>query len=103
MNKTIGYGDVFPQIKAIRFPKGKIELHLADGRVLILPLSKFPEIERLSPSQKRKHKLLAGTGIMFDDLDTVFHVSDFLGKGIASAFSLVAEFHGKYLQRGKAR
>jgi hypothetical protein len=96
MNRTQGYGNISPLIKSVRFPVGKIILHLADGRVIILPSRKFPEIEHLTPAQKRKHKLLAGTGLMFDDLDTVFHVSDFLGKAVADEFSLVAEPRPKY-------
>lgn len=96
MNKTIGYGNISPIIKSVRFPKEKIVLQLADGREVTLPVNKFPEIENLTPIQKRRHKLLAGTGLMFDDLDTVFHISDFLGKGISSDFSLVAEPVVKY-------
>ncbi|TAL61268.1 MAG: DUF2442 domain-containing protein [Bacteroidetes bacterium] len=96
MNKQIGYSSVTPLIKSVRFRGSKIILDLADGRMLMLPLSKFPEIERLSASQKKKYKLLAGTGLMFDDLDTVYHVSDFLGKENMSAFSMVAEPKAKY-------
>ena len=80
MNKTIGYSDTLPLIKKILFPTGKIELQLADGRIITLPINKFPEIEKLTKAQRLKHKTLAGMGIMFDDCDTVFHVSDFLGK-----------------------
>ncbi|MEK6615758.1 MAG: DUF2442 domain-containing protein [Bacteroidota bacterium] len=100
MNKQIGFSNSAPLIKSVRFHGQKIIIHLADGRLLLLPLNRFPEIERLTPAQKRKHKLLAGTGLMFDDLDTVFHVSDFLGKGSIPEFSLVAEPNERY---GKER
>jgi hypothetical protein len=102
MNRnSTGYGNIFPIIESVRFPKGKIVLQLADGRAIILPLNKFPEIARLTPSQKHKNKLLGGTGLMFDDLDTVYHVSDFLGKNAAPDFSLVAEQQDKYLKKSK--
>ena len=99
MSKQFGYGNITPLIKSANFRADKIILHLNDERVLILPMSKFSEIEKLTPSQRRKHKLLAGTGLMFDDLDTVFHVSDFLGTVNSSEFSLVAESQEKYGKR----
>ncbi|MEO8149884.1 MAG: DUF2442 domain-containing protein [Bacteroidia bacterium] len=80
MNKAIGYSDTIPLIKEVNFPSGKIVLHLMDGRTISLPIEKFPEIEKLTTAQKRRYKTLTGMGLMFDDCDTVFHVSDFLGK-----------------------
>ena len=84
MNKTTGYHSIEPRIKSVRFLKDKFELHLVDGRILIIPSYGFPEIEKLSPAQKRNYKTLAGIGLMFDDLDTVFHISDFIGNYFAS-------------------
>jgi hypothetical protein len=84
MNKTIGYTHTTPRIEMVRFPKGKIVLHLVDGRILIIPATKFPEIEKLTLSQKRKYKTLAGMGLMFESLDTVFHISDFIGTDVSS-------------------
>lgn len=80
MNKKSGFGNSYPVIKSVEFPKDKLRVILTDGRILLLPLKNFPEIGKLKPAQKRKHKILAGTGLMFDDLDVVFHISDFLGK-----------------------
>ena len=85
MNKSIGYKNVSARIDLVRFPKGKIVLYLVDGRIIIIPLNKFPEIEKLSLAQKRKYKTLAGMGLMFEDLDTVFQISDFIGKEISIA------------------
>ena len=87
MNKTIGYNNIQPRIKTFRFLKNKIVINLIDGRIIIVPSSKFPEIEHLSPSQKHKYKTLAGMGLMFEDLDTVFHVSDFIGNDYALKIS----------------
>ena len=80
MNKAIGFSNTSPLIKQVSFPEGKIMLQLVDGRTITLPIHKFPEIEKLSAAQKREHKTLAGIGLMFDDCDSVFHISDFLGK-----------------------
>jgi hypothetical protein len=82
--------NIQPRIKTVRFPKGKIVINLLDGRTLIMPSEKFPEIERLTISQKRKYKTLAGIGLMFEDLDTVYHISDFIGKGNPSDIPIVS-------------
>ena len=87
MNRIIGYNNISPRIKMVRFPKGKISLYLVDGRIIIIPSHKFPEIENLSSSQKRKYKTLAGMGLMFEALDTVFHISDFIGKDVSFEIS----------------
>ncbi|MCE9538240.1 MAG: DUF2442 domain-containing protein [Bacteroidetes bacterium] len=84
MSKAIGYTNISPRIKAVRFPKGKIVLHLVDGRIIIIPANKFPEIEHLSAPQKRRYNTLAGMGLMFESLDTVFHITDFIGKDFSS-------------------
>ena len=99
MSRQFGYGKTIPLIQSVSFRGDKIIIHLADKRVLFLPMEQFPEIEKLTPSQRRKRKLLAGTGLMFDDLDAVFHVSDFLGTANSSGFSLVAEPQTKYSKR----
>jgi hypothetical protein len=70
---------VEPELKSVTFSVGKIQLHFKDGRELILPVAKYPPIAKLSLAQRRKHKILGGMGIMFDDTDYVYHVSDFLG------------------------
>lgn len=84
MNKSIGYSNLIPQIKSFRFPKGKIVVELTDGRTITMPDTRFPEIAKLTPTQKRKHKTLAGMGLMFDDIDTVYHISDFLGSSVVA-------------------
>ena len=97
MSKSLGYSHIVPKIKSALFQKGKMILKLEDGRVLELPLSRFPEIKQLTPNQRRKHKLLGGKGLMFDDLDMVYHITDFLGWGVAQDdLSMVAEQKSDY-------
>jgi hypothetical protein len=74
-----GYADTLPAIRSLRFKGAMMELHLADGRVISVPLKKFPSIKKLSPAQRKKHHILAGVGFDFDDSDEVYHISDFLG------------------------
>jgi hypothetical protein len=74
-----GYADTFPKIKALHFKGTDMHLLLADGRVIIVPLSKFPAIKKLSPSQRKKYHIMAGVGFDFDGSDEVYHISEFLG------------------------
>ena len=91
MSKSIGYSHTVPKLKSAIFKKGKMILKLEDSRALELPLGRFPEIKQLTPIQRRKHKLLAGNGLMFDNLDIVYHISDFLGWEVTKEYlTLVA-------------
>lgn len=98
MSKRIGYGNTIPRIKEVTFPSGKIVLHLYDSRMITLPIDKFPAIAKLTPSQKRKYKTLAGMGLMFDDCDVVFHISDFLGQPLPlDAHPAFSKTHKNYV------
>ncbi len=60
--------------------KGKITLHLRDGRDLSVPLSYFPSIKKLSPTQRRRYTIANEQIIIFQDCDEVFHVMEFLSR-----------------------
>ena len=74
-----GFAFQKPLISKVSFPAGRIKVELQDGRTIISDLKRFPEIARLTPAQRRRRGLLEGHGLAFQDLDTVYHVSDFLG------------------------
>jgi hypothetical protein len=74
-----GYADTLPTIKTLRFKGENMELFLADGRIIVVPLKKFPAIKKLSSAQRKKYHIMAGIGFDFDDSDEVYHISDFLG------------------------
>jgi hypothetical protein len=78
--KTIeGYWNTIPKIKDIAFPqRGKMQVNLTDGRSIIVPLSAFPSIKKLSKPQ-REHWFIIGGGISFDKSDEVIHVEQILG------------------------
>ncbi|MFH1319380.1 MAG: DUF2442 domain-containing protein [Bacteroidota bacterium] len=68
------------RIKNLKFEKkGKITIYLNDGRVIIVPLSFFPPIKKLSPTQRKKWQILDGVGFTFEDTDELFHLSQVLG------------------------
>ena len=75
-----GYSETLPKIKSLTFKGENIELHLADGRIISVPLNKFPEIKKLTPAQRKKHHIMGGVGFDFDASDEVYHISEFLGE-----------------------
>ena len=79
MKKTEGYWDSTPKIKNISFPvRGKMQVSLTDGRVIIVPLSAFPSIQKLSTNEREKWFLIGG-GISFDKSNDVIHIEQILG------------------------
>ncbi len=77
--KIEGFWDVVPTIKKISLElKGKISVFLDDGRIIILPIAKFPSIKKLSIAQRKKWYLF-GNGFSFEDCDEVFHIEQILG------------------------
>ena len=49
MFKKEGFWDVVPQIKSVSFPlRGKWQVDLVDGRSIIMPISAFPSLKRIS-------------------------------------------------------
>lgn len=76
-----GYLNKKAIIKKITFThKGKFDLQLEDGRVITVPLSIFPDIKKLTPSQRKKWYVLDDVGFSFDDCNEVYHIEQVLGK-----------------------
>jgi len=79
MKKADGYRDSIPKIKNISFPvRGRMQVNLKDGRVIVVPLSAFPSIQKLSV-QERENWFLIGGGISFDKSNEVIHIEQILG------------------------
>lgn len=79
MKKIEGFWDNIPTIKKVSFPlKGKMQIDLSDKRIIIVPVSAFPSIKKLSITE-RKHWYLLGNGITFDHSNEVIHIEQILG------------------------
>jgi hypothetical protein len=79
MKKIEGFWDNVPTIKRLSFPqKGKMQVDLSDRRIIIVPVSAFPSIKKLSVAE-RKHWYLLGNGITFDHSNEVIHIEQILG------------------------
>ena len=74
-----GYWDVKPQIKSVCFPKrGKFQVNLQDGRVIVMPISAFPSLKKV-PTKERGNWYLMGGGVSWDSCPEVIHVEQILG------------------------
>jgi hypothetical protein len=78
-NYIEGFWNTKPKVKKISFGiRGKIIIHLEDGRSIIIPISKFPSIKKLTLKQRKKW-FLFGNGFSFDDSNEVYHLEQILG------------------------
>ena len=74
-----GYWNVKPQIKSVCFPKrGKFQVDLQDGRVIVMPISAFPSLKKV-PTKERGNWYLMGGGVSWDSCPEVIHVEQILG------------------------
>lgn len=77
-----------PMIKKISFEtKGKIAVYLADGRIILAPISLYPSIKKLSPRQRKRYTISDGEVIIFQDCDEVYHLEQFLGRPADYAYN----------------
>ena len=65
------------QLTNLKFPRGYVELHFQDGRILKTPVGLFPAIKRLTTKQRRHWQILDGVGFTFADSDEGFHLRQF--------------------------
>lgn len=72
--------EIEPKIKNLKFPNGKIEIYLEDGRIISVPLKYFPSIKKLTILKRKKWSILDGIGFLFEDSNEVFHLYQILGK-----------------------
>ena len=61
-------------------------VELEDGRLLHLPLVKFPGISDLTSSQRRQYSIIDDNILMFRDDDEVYHIQGFLGTYETNAY-----------------
>ncbi len=88
MKNKEGVIGIAPAIDKITFQhKGKMNIYLEDGRILIVPLALFPSIKKLSESQRKKWHISDGQIIIFADCDEVFHLEQFLGSEVDYKYS----------------
>ncbi|HMQ98904.1 MAG TPA: DUF2442 domain-containing protein [Ignavibacteria bacterium] len=70
-----------PVLRMIKvdFDKDTMRIHLHGGRILSIPVNKFPEIKKLSASQRKSYHISGGISLDFDNSDEVYHINELLG------------------------
>ncbi len=58
--------------------RGKMAVHLTDGREVIVPLSLYPEIRRLSLKERSHWIILDDQFFTFEKLSNVFSIADIM-------------------------
>lgn len=74
------YKDTNLGIKKLDFgmKRGAMAVYLTDGRVVIVPVSMFPDIKRLSRSQREDYMIMDDQYFSFDGLSKIYSVKDVL-------------------------
>jgi hypothetical protein len=74
------YKDTNLGIKKLDFgmKRGAMAVYLTDGRVVIVPVSMFPDIKRLSRSQREDYMIMDDQYFSFDALSKIYSVKDVL-------------------------
>jgi hypothetical protein len=58
---------------------GKMSIKLDDGRVIIIPLKYFPELQKLSLDKRKKYTIVDDRTILFSFANSIYHLEDFIG------------------------
>ena len=75
------YTDTMLGIKKLDFneKRGKMAVYLTDGREVIVPVGLFPEIKKLSKTQREDYMILDGQFFSFEAISKIFSIKDILG------------------------
>jgi hypothetical protein len=57
----------------------KITIKMEDGRLFVIPLRYFPELQKLSVDKRKKYTIVDDRTILFAYSDSVYHLEDFIG------------------------
>jgi hypothetical protein len=69
-----------PAIRSIDFINSSILfVHLDNDRTFIVPLDKFPAIQKLSDEQKKDFEIIDDCHLSFLAIDEVYSVNDLMG------------------------
>jgi len=74
------YKDTNLGIKKLDFgqKRGMMAVYLTDGRVVLVPVSMFPEIKKLSISQRENYMIMDDQYFSFDAMSKIYSIKDVL-------------------------
>ena len=74
------YKDTTLGIKKIDFSvkRGCMAFYLTDGRIVVVPVSLFPEVKRLTKAQREDYMIMDDQYFSFDAISRIYSVKDVL-------------------------
>jgi hypothetical protein len=76
---TVAAVDIQPLAVDVAFSSDKLQVELADGRQIAVPLGWFPDLQNASPKERKNWSLIGGgLGIHWEDLDEDVSVENLL-------------------------
>ncbi|MCH8317441.1 MAG: hypothetical protein IIA88_02930, partial [Bacteroidetes bacterium] len=73
-----GIIDIKPVISNIKFTtKGKMDVCLQDGRVIVVPLKYFPSIQKLNANQRKRLQIIDDVAFTFIASPELYHIEEF--------------------------
>ena len=74
------YKDTNLGIKKLDFElkRGMMAVYLTDGRVVLVPVSMFPEIKKLSLPQRENYMIMDDQYFSFDAMSKIYSIKDVL-------------------------
>lgn len=75
------YKDTTLGIKKIdaNFKRGNLAFYLTDGRIVIVPVSMFPDIKKLSVAQREDYMIMDDQYFSFGATSKIYSVKDIIG------------------------
>ena len=74
------YKDTTLGIKKIDFgvKRGSMAFYLTDGRIVVVPVSMFPDVKKLSRAQREEYMIMDDQYFSFDAISRIYSVKDIL-------------------------
>ena len=74
------YKDTTLGIKKIDFnvKRGHMAFFLTDGRIVLVPVSMFPDVKRLTKAQREDYMIMDDQYFSFESLSKIYSVKDLL-------------------------
>ena len=74
------YKDTTLGIKKIEFnvKRGYMAFYLTDNRIVVVPVSRFPEVKRLSRAQREDYMIMDDQYFSFEALSKIYSIKDVL-------------------------
>ena len=71
---------IYPSIKAVEFINSSIMfVHLDNDRTFIVPLEKFPAIQKLSADERKAFEIINDQNLSFLSIEEIYSIEELIG------------------------